>query len=181
MRETLQAAIALADSEHSRLTLVKTCAAGRAYTWVAPFAAGGAYLPPEIESPEEAGRILSSLAEQVPDSIPLTMLVLGSDTQASILQLLRSGCYDAVVAERGLLSHCRRLRRQLHRDQVQIIHISGCFRNEDGGKMPAYPTSSGVREDDATDADQVFEGGSGRNVGLRPGLAGRLAGAGGEQ
>ncbi len=73
---------------------------------LAPFAAGGAYLPPEMDSPEEAGRILSSLAEQVPNSIPLTMLVLGSDTQASILQLLRSGCYDAVVAERDLLSHC---------------------------------------------------------------------------
>ncbi len=121
MRATLQAAVTLADSERSRLTLVKTCAAGRAYSWVAPFAAGGAYLPPEMDSPEEAGRILSSLAEQVPNSIPLTMLVLGSDTQASILQLLRSGCYDAVVAERDLLSHCRRLRRQLHRDEVQIV------------------------------------------------------------
>ena len=43
----------------ARLTLVKTCAAGRAYVWVAPFAVGGAYLPPELDSPEEAGRILA--------------------------------------------------------------------------------------------------------------------------
>jgi hypothetical protein len=180
MRATLQAAIALADSERSRLTLVKTCAAGRAYTWVAPFAVGGAYLPPEMDSPEEAGRILSSLAEQVPNSIPLTMLVLGSDTQASILQLLRAGYYDAVVAERGLLSHCRRLRRQLHRDEVQIVDITGCLEDEGVGKIPAHASSSGVREDDAFDADQVSEGGRGRNAGLWPGLARRLAGAGGK-
>jgi len=180
VRGTLQAAIALADSEHARLTLVKTCAPGRAYTWVAPFAAGGAYLPPEIDSPEEAARMLASYAEQVPNSIPLTMLVLGSDTQASILKLLRSGSYGAVVAERGLLSHCRRLRRQLHRDEVQIIHISRCFEDKGVGKMPDHSTSSGVREDEPFDADQVSEGGRRHRAGLWPGFARRLAGAGGK-
>ncbi len=104
MRDTLQAAVALAESEYARLTLVKTCDAGRAYVWVAPFAAGGAYLPPAVDSPDEAGRILARVAERVPQEIPVTMLVLGSDTQASLLQLLRSGCYGAVVADRNLLS-----------------------------------------------------------------------------
>jgi hypothetical protein len=180
MRETLQAAVALAESEYARLTLVKTCDAGRAYVWVAPFAAGGAYLPPAVDSPDEAGRILARVAERVPQEIPVTMLVLGSDTQASLLKLLRSGCYGAVVADRNLLSSCRRLRRQLHRDQVQIIHVSGCLENEAAGKMPAHSTSSGVREDDAFDADQVSEGGRGRSAGLWPGFARRLAGAGGK-
>lgn len=180
VRETLRVAIGLADSEHARLTLVKTCPAGRAYVWVAPFAAGGAYMPPEIESPDEAGRILARLAEEVPDSIPVTMLVLGSDTQASLLRLLHSGCYGAIVADQSLLSRCRRLRRQLNREQVQVVRISGCFGEEGADKMPAHPTSSGVREDEATNADQISEGSRGRSLGLRPRFARRLAGAGGE-
>ena len=179
-RETLRVAVELADREHARLTLVKTCDAGRAYAWVAPFAAGGAYLPPEVDSPEEAERILARLAKAVPDSIPVTMLVLGSDTQSALLQLLRSGCYGAVVAERALLSRCRRLRRQMRCDGVHVVRISGCFEDEDAGRFPAHSTSSGVREDEATDADQVSEGGRGRSFGLWPGLARRLAGAGGE-
>ena len=179
-RETLRVAIELADSERARLTLVKTCDAGRAYVWVAPFAAGGAYLPPEVDSPDEAGRILARMADEVPDSIPVTMLVLGSDTRTALLRLLQAGCYGAVVADRALLSHCWRLRRQMHRDQVQIIHISSCFEGPDGSKMPAHSTSSGVREDEATDVDKVSEGRSGRRFGLLPGLGRRLAGAGGE-
>jgi hypothetical protein len=179
-QETLRVAVALADSEHARLTLVKTCDGGRAYVWVAPFAAGGAYLPPEVDSPEEAGRILAHLAEGVPDSIPVTMLVLGSDTQGALRRLLRSGCYGAVVAERALLSRCRRLRREMRRDEVQIIQISGCFGAQDADKVPAQSTSSGVSEHEATEPDQVSEGGGGRSLGVGAGLAGRLAGAGGE-
>ncbi len=181
VRATLEAAVALAQSEHARLTLVKTCDAGRAYVWVAPFAAGGAYLPATVESPDEAGRILGRVAEAVPHDLPVTLLVLGSDTQASLLELLRSGCYGAVVADRALLSSCRRLRRQMHRDQVQIIHISGCLESEGAGRMPAHSISSGVREDDALDADQVSEVGGSGNARLRPWFVRRLAGAGGER
>ncbi len=181
MWETLRAAVSLADAERARLTLVKTCAGGRAYVWVAPFAVGGAYLPPMLDSPEDAARVLSRVAEQVPDSIPVTMLVLGSDTQRSLLKLLRAGDYGAVVAEPAVLSHCRRVRRQLRRDQVPTVLVRRCFEQDDPGKIPAHLSSSRVTEDGALDAHQVSEGGGGRHIGLRPGFARRLAGAGGER
>lgn len=173
-------AVTLAEAEHARLTLVKTCDGGRAYVWVAPFAAGGAYVPPVLDSPEEAARVLARVADGVPNCLPVTMLVLGSDTQGSLLKLLRSGDYGAVVADAAVLSHCRRVRRQLGRHQVRTILVSGCFEQEDVGRMPAHSSSSRVTEDGAPDA-QVSEGGRSRHIGLRPGFARRLAGAGGHR
>ena len=84
---TFAAAVDVADRANARLTLVKTCDPGRAYVWAVPFAVGGAYLPPEMESPEEAARLLARLAERVPASIPLTTLVLGSDSQAALQKI----------------------------------------------------------------------------------------------
>jgi len=180
MWETFRTAVALADAEHARLTMVKTCAGGRAYVWVAPFAVGGAYLSPELDSPEEAARILAGATEQVPDSIPVTTLVLGTDTQDSLRKLLHSGNYDAVVAEASLLSHCWRLRRQLRRDDVVTIPVSACFDDASAGMIPAHSTSINVTEDGVRDTE-VSEGDGRRRLGLRLGFAKRLAGAGGEQ
>ena len=181
MWETFRTAVALADESRARLTLVKTCAPGRAYVWVAPFAVGGAYLSPELDSPEEAGRILARATEQVPESIPVTTLVLGADTQDALRKLLQTGNYDAVVAEASLLTHCRRLRRQLGRDGVLTIPVERCFQIEDAGNITAHLTSIRVTEDGALDAEEVSKGGGGRRFGLRPGFARRLAGAGSEQ
>ena len=180
MWETFRTAVTLADTEHAKLTLVKTCAGGRAYVWVAPFAVGGAYLSPELDSPEEAARVLARATEQVPDSIPVTTLVLGADTQDSLRKLLQSGRYDAVVADSSLLSHCWRLRRQLRRDEVVTIPVSRCFDDGNAGNIPAHSTSNNVTEDGVRDTE-VSEGGGRRRLGLRPGFAKRLAGAGGEQ
>lgn len=181
MWETFRTAVALADESRARLTLVKTCAPGRAYVWVAPFAVGGAYLSPELDSPEEAGRILVRATEQVPESIPVTTLVLGADTQDALRKLLQTGNYDALVAEASLLTHCRRLRRQLGRDGVLTIPVERCFQIEDAGNIPAHLTSIRVTEDGALDAEEVSKGGGGRRFGLRPGFVRRLAGAGSKQ
>ncbi len=181
MWETFRTAVALADESRARLTLVKTCAPGRAYVWVAPFAVGGAYLSPELDSPEEAGRTLTQATERVPDSIPVTMLVLGTNTQDSLRKLLHSGTYDAVVAETSLLGRCWRLRRQLRRDDVLTIPIARCFDREDVGNITAHLTSIRVTEDGALDAEEVSKGGGGRRFGLRPGFVRRLAGAGSKQ
>ncbi len=123
MWSTLWRAVELADEERARLTLVKTCDPGRAYVWVAPFAAGGAYVPPELESPEEAGRLLTCVAERVPASIPVTMLVLGPNTQRCLLQLLRNGVYGALVADASLLARMRRVRRHLDRNDLITVPI----------------------------------------------------------
>lgn len=181
MWETLRAAVELAESDHARLTLVKTCGGGQTYVWVAPFAAGGAYLPPAVDSPEEAGRLLARMAAQVPDWIPVTTLVLGCDVQRSLLKLVRSGQYGALVAERSLLSHCRRLRRQLRNDDLPVFWVARACGEFDAGTIPVQLTSSRVTEDGVLDAEEVSKGGGGRRLGLRPGFARRLAGAGGER
>jgi hypothetical protein len=180
MWETFRTAVTLAEAKHARLTLVKTCAAGRAYVWVAPFAVGGAYLSPELDSPEEAGRILAGATERVPKSIPVTTIVLGTDTQESLRNLLQSGNYDAVVAEASLLSHCWRLRRLLRREHLLTITVSRGPGGEDAGNIPAHSTSINVTEDGVRDPE-VSEGDGRRSFGMRPRFVRRLAGAGGEQ
>lgn len=180
MAATLREAVALADARNARLTLVKTCEPGRAYVWVAPFAAGSAYLPAELESPDEAARVLSRFADQVPASIPVTTLVLTKDTQVSLLTLLRQAHFGAIVAEADLLSHCRRLRRQLRREQLYTILISRDCPTRSLGSVPGQLSSSGLK-DGAVDVDEVSEGRKRRHAGLWPWHARRLAGAGGER
>ncbi len=181
MRATFRAAVDLADRANARLTLVKTCDEGRAYVWVAPFAVGAAYLPPEFESPDEAARLLAQLAEEVPGSIPLTTLVLTCDAQRLMLKLLCERHFGAVVAEKDQLARWRRVRRQLQREHVQTVLISGDCPPEDGGSSPGQPSSSELPEDGAVDAVQVSEGRRHRRGGFRPWSARRLASAGGER
>lgn len=142
----LNAAIALADAENARLTLVKTCDGGRSFVWVTPFAYGGAYVPPPLDSPADAARLLARVAEFVPGTIPVTTLVLGPDTQRSLLRLLRAGNFGAVVADQQLLSHCRRLRRELLREGIREVPVAL--------EAPADPDSDPV-------APQVSSGTSG--------------------
>jgi hypothetical protein len=174
--ETLNAAVALADAENARLTLVKTCDAARAYVWITPFACGGAYVPPPLDSPAEAARLLARVVEFVPGTIPLTTLVLGPDTQGSLVRLLRAGHYGAVVADKQLLAHCRRLRRELRREGIREIPVTPRLSEQpDGDTLASHISSS----DTEVDGVQVVEGpGSSRSRGLRPWHARHLAGAG---
>jgi hypothetical protein len=178
MQATCRAAIELAESSNARLTLVRTCEPGRAYVWVAPFAAGGAYLPPEVESPEEAARQLASFVELVPSSIPVTTLVVSSDPQKCLLKLLRERHFGAVVVDASLLSRWRRLRRQLRLEQLQMVLITGECADHPGGSIPAQFSSQGLTKDGGVDAEQVTEGRGRSHAGLRPWGARRLAGAG---
>jgi hypothetical protein len=180
MQATLRAAVELAESANARLTLVRTCEQGRAYVWIAPFAVGAAYLPSEIESPDEAARLLARIVEQVPDWIPVTTLVLSSDSQTCVLKLLRERHFGAIVAEADLLSRWRRLRRQLLREQLPTMLIAGGCAQQDAGSMLNQFSPSGLTKDGAVDAEQVPEGRSRSRGGLWPWSARRLAGAGGE-
>lgn len=154
-----RAAVDLAEAANSRLTLVKTCEQGRAYVWIAPFAVGAAYLPPDLESPDEAAQLLCRVAEQVPKSIPVTTLVLDCETEASLLRLLHQRHFGAIVADAGLLAHHRRLRRHLRREQLHTILVGR----------------------DCQVQNRVPEGRGRRHVGLWPWHARRLAGAGGQR
>lgn len=122
-RAVLRAAVDLAEEANARLTLVKTCESGQSYVWIAPFAAGGAYIPPPPDSREEAARMLARATAQVPSQTPVTTILLGDDTQGSLLKLLRSGSYGALVAERCLLSRNGRLRRRVAADSLRTVLI----------------------------------------------------------
>lgn len=179
--ETLSSAVALAEDQHARLTLVKTCDEGRAYVCIAPFAFGAAYVPPAVDSPEEAARILAGFAEQVPACIPLTTLVLGQDTQRSLLELLRTGNFGAIVASADLISHCRRLRRALRREDLLAVPVTRDCRASSGGSYPGQFSANGGTEHEAPDAVQVPSGSGRRQLGVWARSGHRLAGAGGKR
>jgi hypothetical protein len=178
MRATLRAAVELAESANARLTLVKTCEQGRAYVWVAPFAVGAVYLPPELESPDQACQVLSRLVAEVPNAIPVTMLVLPSDSQTSLLKLLRERHFGAVVADRDQIAHWGRVRRQLRREQLEVVLVCPA---QNRGSIPEQISSTGLTKDGAVDAHEMPEGRHRRGGGLRPWSARRLASAGGER
>jgi hypothetical protein len=183
MWETFNATVALAEAEHSRLTLAKTCDDARAYVWVTPFAFGGAYVPPPLESPADAGRILARVVEFVPAWIPVTTLVLGADTQSSLLKLLRKGHFNALVADADLLTHCRRVRRELRRQEIQGVPVKlGAAEQSIGDTIADHHSSSGHTEDGVLDGIEVPQAlGRGNSDSLEPSVAERLAGAGGKR
>jgi hypothetical protein len=152
---TLNAAIDLADAENARLTLVKTCDCGRPYVWITPFAYGGAYVPPPVDSPAEAARLLARVAEFVPGTISLTSLVLGPDTQRALVRLLHAGNYGAVVADKQLLTHCRRLRRELRREGIREVPVTLRLPERRDPETVASQLSS---RDTEVDGVQIVEG-----------------------
>jgi hypothetical protein len=117
----LDAAVEVAERDHARLTLAKTTDPGRLVRWLCPFAIGTLYLPGQIAM--EAGHALARAAEFVPQDIPLTTVLLTDATQRDLLRLLRAGRYGAVVASASLLSHCRKLTRQLGRLGVEPVPV----------------------------------------------------------
>ncbi|HET9094588.1 MAG TPA: universal stress protein [Solirubrobacteraceae bacterium] len=133
-RATLRAAAALAERSNARLTLAKTCEAGRAYVWIAPFAVGAAYLPPELDSPEQAAQVLTRLAAEVPPGVPLTTVVLTRDPQRAVLKLLGERHYGAIVVEAADLARWRRLRRQLRRLAPTTVVVSTGVESDDGSR-----------------------------------------------
>jgi hypothetical protein len=148
--ETFRAAVDLADAERSRLTLTKTCDDGRSYVWVTPFGFGGAYIPPAIDTPEAAERTLARIAEAVPNAIPVTTQVLGANTQDALVKLLRCGHYNAIVANHSLLAHCRRLRRELKRLDIQTFSVGKDQRGPQAGDRLTVPTLPTVAVDFAS-------------------------------
>ena len=171
MRATLNAAIDLAQRTNSRLTLVKTCEQGRSYVWVAPFAVGAAYLPPENDSPEDACKVLSRLVTEVPDAIPVTMHVLPEDSQTTVLKLLEERHFGAVVVDKDQLFHWGRVRRRLRHEPLQTVLVDPTISR--GGILDPPD------EDDA--GAQVARSSGRRRNGMRLWGGRRLASAAGER
>jgi hypothetical protein len=120
---TLRTAVELADRENARLTIARTCHSAAPYVWVTPFGSGAAYVDPEAESPEQACRAVALIARTVPDWIPVTTLVLDQSTEKGLVKLISGGQIGAVVAEAGLFSRCKRLRRLLAVEDVMSVPV----------------------------------------------------------
>ncbi len=180
VRATLRTAIDLAEQSNARLTLAKSCGAGRAYVWIAPFAVGGAYLPPEVDSPDVAAEQLTRLAAEVPEQISVTTLVLTRDPQATVLRLLAERHYGAVVIEASDLARWRRLRRYLRRESPSTVVVN-CDAEPSGGvSITDQISSTGLTKDGAVDADQIVTRRRDPRTGMRPRFGRHIAGAGGE-
>ncbi len=182
MWKTFDAAVGLAQCEHARLTLVKTCEEPPAHVWVTPFAVGGAYAPLTTESPEDAARVLAAVAENVPDSMPVTTQVLGPDSQSSLLRLLCGGNYGALVASEDLIRHCRRLRRELQRSNIRAVSVPLHSREQSAdGRIAAHLSSGMGTEDGGIGGEPTPHGLRHRwSAGLHPWHARPLAGADGK-
>jgi hypothetical protein len=123
--ETLEAAVELAEAEHSRLTLAKTCELNR-YMWACPFPSATLCVAPAPH--DSAQHLLAGAVERVPMSLPVTTLMLGSSTIQELRKLLRAGHYDAIVAPRRLLSARHRLAHALERDGIRCVPVPALRR-----------------------------------------------------
>lgn len=91
-QEALSQAVDLAESEHSRLTVLT------AITPPAPAAALGGANAPAIERAEaEANEILDRARRQVPDGLPVTALLLDQAIRPATIRQVARGHHDLVV------------------------------------------------------------------------------------
>jgi hypothetical protein len=137
---TFSAAVDLADREHARLTLAKTQEPEQRYAWCAPFALGG-YLPPEEDPLVHAGRLLAHAAEFVPMEIPVTTMVLGTDTERELRRLLSCGCHDAVVAGESFLRRARKLRRLCTDSGILTLAVQAAAHAEPEARPRPLPVT----------------------------------------
>jgi hypothetical protein len=121
----LERAVELAEGEHARLTLAKTCGPGRVASCMCSFGAL-ACTPPvsygDLQA-EAAGR-LARAAEMVPASISLTTVVLGRDTAGSLRSLVGAGCHDLLVVRAGFLARRRGLRRAITKLEIATLTVA---------------------------------------------------------
>jgi hypothetical protein len=118
---TFDAAVDLAISENSRLTLAKTTLEAFTGVWLSPFAFGGVYVPLSTDPDVEAERILAKVAEFVPVSLPVTTVKLGRDNQESLRRLIRRSRFEAVVAGPKLFKQYRRFARDVRRARIVTV------------------------------------------------------------
>lgn len=142
----LDRAIELAEVEHARLTIAKTTDPGRIVKWFGPMAmitrAG-----PMIEPPTDCQRqALDCAAAYVPASIPLTRVLLGTDTVRALDRLAQTECYDLLIVREGFAAHNRGLRKAIRR--LGLSELTVCTRSAaptslpSSGPAPAPPSSA---------------------------------------
>lgn len=93
--EALAQAIDLADSEHSRLTLMTGVVGSPALIY---FGGASAAVGEAIESAKaEADHILRSARDRVPDHLPVTTVLTDQPIRSAVIQQIEQGHHDLVV------------------------------------------------------------------------------------
>jgi nucleotide-binding universal stress UspA family protein len=93
--EALAQAIDLADSEHSRLTLMTGVVESPALIY---FGGASAAVGEAIESAKaEADHILRSARDRVPDHLPVTTVLTDQPIRSAVIQQIEQGHHDLVV------------------------------------------------------------------------------------
>lgn len=118
---TFDAAVDLAISENSRLTLAKTTREPFTAVWLSPFAYGGVYVPLSLDPDAEAERVLANVAESVPMSLPVTTMKLGRDNQDALRRLIRTSRFEAVVVGPKLFKQYPRFARDVRRARIVAV------------------------------------------------------------
>lgn len=122
---TFDCAVALADRELARLTLAKTTDPGVLLRWFGGAAMQSVALSSdELDFPRIASHTLARVVEFVPAGIPVTTVVLGTNTTRALLAVIERGCFDTLVAGETLLTR-RRLRCALGRIEIRTVVPAG--------------------------------------------------------
>jgi nucleotide-binding universal stress UspA family protein len=93
--EALSQAIDLADSEHSRLTLLTGVARPPALAYYGAAGAPAAAMIKEARA--EADRVLTRARARVPDHLPVTTLLTDEPIRPAVMRQIQQGHHDLVV------------------------------------------------------------------------------------
>lgn len=152
MFPVLDRAIELAEVEHARLTIAKTTDPGRIVRWFGPMAMisrGGPMIEPPLDC---QSRALDCAAAYVPASIPLTRVLLGSNTGRALRRLAQTQCYDLLIVREGFAAHNRRLRKEIRAlglSELAVHPRSGSPASVPAsGPAPASTPSIGISRED---------------------------------
>src|ERR1700685_1517002 len=92
--QALTQAIDLAESEHTRLTLITAIADLSGVAYLMAGEATGRLIG---ETRAEAEEILRRARERVPDDLPVTTLLTDKPIRLALIRQIKDGCHDLVV------------------------------------------------------------------------------------
>lgn len=119
---TFAAALEVAGSESAALTLARAVHSAWIARSLEPFLMAPFVMPEAWNAQQFAQDELARLVEFVPAEIPVQTAVLSAPVLAGVRGLIRSGCFDALIADAKLLGRWR-LGRELRRHGVTAVPV----------------------------------------------------------
>jgi hypothetical protein len=129
MWAVLDRAIELAEAERARLTIAKTTDPGWIVRWFGPLTVLSRCGPMIEPSTDAQCAALDRASSYVPPQIPLTRVLLGSDTVCALRGLAKRSSYDLLVLRESLLARNRSLRREIRR--LGLCTLTVCTRGHE--------------------------------------------------